>query len=370
MRVGVNVRVLTKPKPTGVARYTENLLTAANALGPGDLEYRLFGVDGVPERLPRNGRFRDAGVPTPAHSGLRAHAWEQFTLPRALDADELDLLHTPAGHPPIAASVPLVTTIHDVSPIVHPEWFSTPYVALYRLLTPLTVQVSDRIITDSRFAREEIVRTYPAAAGKIEAIHAGVEPRDPPDGTPVEGLDPGRFLLFVGANNPRKNVGTLLEAYGQYRRSADDPLALALAGPDKDIFADSGRQPLDGVHTLGFVPEEELTWLYHNAGAFVFPSLYEGFGLPIVEAMSAGTPVVTSNRGAMAEVAGQAAHLVDPMDPSAIEHAIHRILDDPEYAESLAEAGRRRAEEFTWKRTAEETVEVYRDLLDDRASVG
>lgn len=359
MRIGVNARVLTKPTPTGVARYTRNLLWAAAARGTA--EFRLFGVDGVPESLSRDGRLGDAGAPAPTHSGPRAHVWEQLTLPRSLDADELDVFHTPAGHPPIVASVPLVTTIHDVSPITHPEWFSTAYAALYRVLTPLAVRASDRIVTVSEFAREEIVRTYPRAEGKTVAIPNGVTPRDPADARSVDGLTPGEFLLFVGAHNPRKNLERLLDAYEQYRRCTTDPLALALAGPDNDVFAETGLRDVDGTHALGFVSEPELTWLYHNAAAFVFPSLYEGFGLPILEAMSAGTPVVTSDRGAMAEVAGDAACLVDPTDVSAVATGIDHVLGD-EYAEALIEAGRDRADEFTWQRTARKTIEVYQNV--------
>jgi glycosyltransferase involved in cell wall biosynthesis len=246
-------------------------------------------------------------------------------LPRTLD-DDLDVFHTPAGQPPLVASVPLVTTIHDVSPITHPEWFSTPYAALYRILTPLAIRASDRVLTVSEFSRDEIVRTCPAAAGKTIAVPNGVRPRDPSGGIPVEGLDTGEFLLFVGANNPRKNIETLIGAYREYRRRASSPVDLALAGPNNDVFAELNLPTVEGVRTLGFVSDDELTWLYHNAAAFVFPSLYEGFGLPILEAMSAATPVITSNRGAMAEVAGDAARLVDPTDRPASRREI-RVRD-------------------------------------------
>jgi glycosyltransferase involved in cell wall biosynthesis len=321
----------------------------------------LFGVGSVPEYLAGHSNLRSVREKSPTHSGLRAHLWEQLSLPQTASRYDLDLFHTPAGQPPLLSGIPLVTTVHDVSPIVHPEWFSKRYATLYRVLTPLAIRASDRIITPSKFARDEIIDAYPSATGKTVAIHNGLTPGHG-SGTPVDGLKADDFLLFVGSSNPRKNVATLLQAYRRYRRSASDPLTLALAGPDREVFASTDRPAVEGVHALGFVSDDELTWLYHNARAFVFPSLYEGFGLPILEAMSLGTPVITSNRGAMAEVAGDAAHLVDPTDPDALAQGIHRVLDDGEYADALCEAGQDRAGEFTWERTARETLDVYREV--------
>lgn len=368
-RIGVNARALTKPNPAGVSRYAANLLSALaerERRGDDGAEYLLFGVERVPEELRGYDCVRSAGEPAPAHSGLRAHRWEQFELPRAIRGRDLDAFHTPAGQPPLLADpladAPLVTTIHDISPITHPEWFSTGYAALYRALTPLAVRASDAILTVSGFARDEIVDAYPAADGKTVAAYNGVTP--PPEGgedAAVPDLDGEAFLLFVGSANRRKNLKTLLDAYRRYRTRTDDPAPLALVGPERDVFADpeSGYDGGDGVRTLGFVSDERLGWLYRNATAFVFPSLYEGFGLPIVEAMSVGTPVVTSDRGAMAEVAGEAAHLVDPLDAAAMADGVDRVTSDEAYRERLRERGRERAAAFTWDRTAERTRDVF-----------
>jgi glycosyltransferase involved in cell wall biosynthesis len=282
-----------------------------------------------------------------------------------LAGEEYNVFHTPAGNPPVLSGTPLVTTIHDISPITHPEWFTNSYAALYRILTPLAVRVSDRITTVSKFARDEIVDRYPAAAGKTTVIYNGVEPRDPADGEPVESLESGEFLLFVGSVNPRKNLSGLLHAYRRYRRKTSNPYPLVLVGPDNDVFASTDLPAVDGVQRLGFVSEPQLTWLYDAAAVFVFPSLYEGFGLPILEAMSVGTSVVTSDRGAMAEVAGNAAHLVDPTDPAAIADGIEYVLEDTEYQHTLGQRGRDRASEFTWSQTADQTAELYRDVADD-----
>lgn len=385
IRVGVNARALAKSDPAGVSRYTRSLLRALaerSQTTDTDIEYLLFGLRELPEEL-ADDTVRNAGEPARAHSGLGAHYWEQVVLPRALRNYDLDVFHTPAGQPPVLAGVTalpgssdssetstpskpaLVTTIHDVSPITHPEWFSRSYATAYRVLTPLAVRASDRIVTVSRFARREITTTYPSAAGKITAIYNGVTPPAEP-GEEVDGLRAGDFLLSVGAVNERKNVRTLLDAYRRYRSQVTDPVELALAGPERDVFADLEYQLPPGVRALGYVSDEQLGWLYRNAAACCFPSLYEGFGLPIVEAMHAETPVVTSDRGAMAEVADDAAVLVNPLDAERLANDIERVLSEEEYRRRLVSRGHERAASFTWDRAAAQTVAVYRAAAEGR----
>jgi glycosyltransferase involved in cell wall biosynthesis len=229
------------------------------------------------------------------------------------------------------------------------------------VLTPFAVRSADRIITVSESSREDIIKTYPSSTSKTVAVHNGVTPRDADLRTPITGLTKNQYLLFVGSNNPRKNISGLLRAYRRYRQRSNTPVPLALVGPDNDLFRSNRLPKVDGVLTFGYVSESELAWLYHNASAFVFPSFYEGFGLPILEAMNAGTPVITSDRGAMAEVASDAACLVDPENTEAIATAIERVLNG-EYANDLREDGYERAGEFTWERTARETLDVYREL--------
>lgn len=364
MRVGINARNLAKPHVEGVIRYTRMLVRALaeREADRRSVEYVLFGIDALPDELRGYDSLSSAGGPIPKHSGPRAHLWEQLVLPTLLARHDIDVFHTPSGLPPLRATVPQVTTIHDISPVTHPEWFSPWYAALYRVLTPIAVRRSDHIITVSSFARDEIVAEYPRALGKVTAVYNGVTKPSDDATTPIEELGPEPFLLFVGAANRRKNVATLLDAYRTYRSRVADPASLALVGPEGDHFARTEYDATDGVHLLGFVSDEQLAWLYHSAAAFVFPSLYEGFGLPIIESMSVGTPVITSDRGAMAEVAGDAACLVDPLDPDALTTEIERVLGDADYRERLRARGHERAGEFTWERTAERTATVYREV--------
>jgi glycosyltransferase involved in cell wall biosynthesis len=362
MLVAVDARVLGKPDPAGVTRYTESLLAALAAREDG-VEYLVFGVEprDLPASLRDDPAVENAGVAPPVPSGPRAQFWEQVTLPRTLRAYDVDLLHATAGFAPALADVPTVWTVHDLSPITHPEWFSREYAALYRVLTPLVLQRVNRVITISEFSKTEIERTYPYVEN-VTAIHNGVTPIPANDVKPVDGLTAGEFFLFVGSFSPRKNIAGLLDGYERYREHADEPVPLALAGAQNDVFAATDRPPVNDVMTLGFVPDAQRNWLYHNAIALLFPSLYEGFGLPILEALTAGTPVLTSDRGAMTEVAGDAALLVDPTDPQAICRGITQLAADESLRADLVASGRAHVAAFTWERTARETLAVYRSL--------
>ena len=359
LRVGVNARVLAKQEPAGVSRYTRRLLTAL-ADRDDDIEYVLFGVDEPPAELKNSSGVETAGEWPTVPAGPRVQFWEQVTLPRRLRHHDVDLLHSTAGLSPVLADVPTVLTVHDISPITHPEWFSRSYAALYRLLTPFVLESVDHVVTISAFSQSEIERTYPRTEGKVSTVHNGPNPIPDDDTDPVDGLDADSYLLFVGSLNPRKNVGRLLDAYEQYRRQVKDPLSLVLAGSRRDVFAAADRPPIEDVHALGFVPDAQRNWLYHHAAALLFPSLYEGFGLPILEAMDCETPVLTSEIGAMAEVAGDAAVLVDPTDTDAIAAGIERIATDESLRATLVEAGQQRIGQFTWAETAAGTVSVYR----------
>ena len=359
MRVAINARVLAKPEPAGVSRYTKQLLLALSNRDD-DIEYLVFGVESLPEPLRGAPHIENAAVAPTVPSGPRVQFWEQVTLPRKLRGYDVDLLHSTAGFSPVLTDVPTVLTVHDISPITHPEWFSGGYATLYRALTPFALRSADHVVTISAFSQSEIERTYPWTRGTVSTVHNGLTPIPDDETDPVDGLDTGSYLLFVGSLNPRKNVSRLLDAYEQYRRRVDDPLPLVLAGSQRDVFAAVDRPPIDDVHALGFVPDAQRNWLYHNATALLFPSLYEGFGLPIIEAMDCATPVLTSNVGAMAEVADDAAVLVDPTDTDAIAAGIERIATDDSLRATLVDAGRRRAEQFTWASTAAEMVTVYR----------
>lgn len=363
-RVAVNCRVLAKPTRTGVGEYTVELLSALAARAESDgLSYLVFGVESLPPPLSDRPAVVNADEPALAHSGPKAHLWEQFVLPRRVEDSDADLLHTPAGNAPFLGDCEKVTTVHDISPLVNPAWFSTLYATLYWVLAPGSVRASDRLITVSEFVRDELRSRYDVPSSTVHVVPNGVS--TPPDGDEPTGVDvPDRYFLFVGAHNPRKNLSTIVDAYRRYRHQVRSPAGLVLVGPPTDIFAHVDIDPVPGVQTTGYVSDEALGWFYRHALSLVFPSLYEGFGLPILEAMSAGTPVVTSNRGAMAETAGDAASLVDPTDVTAISNALVELADNERLRTDLTAAGTKRASQFSWERTAEMTARVFERTLD------
>jgi alpha-1,3-rhamnosyl/mannosyltransferase len=270
----------------------------------------------------------------------------------------------------------LVVTVHDLSALRHPEWHPARRGLVHRAALRRTIRAVDRVITDTEAIRRELVADLGAPPEKVSAIHPapvqGFGPRDPAELKPILdrwGLSPGEYLLFAGAIEPRKNLIRLVEAVAtlQTRRRGTPPLILV--GPpgwrNREIL-DGAAGAAPGVRYLGYVPPEELAALMAGCSAFVMPSLYEGFGLPVLEAMASGVPVVTSRGGALEEVAGDAAVLVDPRDRESIALGIASVLDDAARRETLVRGGLARAAQFTWERTARETLRVYEQAVASR----
>jgi alpha-1,3-rhamnosyl/mannosyltransferase len=237
------------------------------------------------------------------------------------------------------------------------------------------LQEARHIITDAQSTRRELIEIFNLPADKISAIHLGVDARFLAPNLPTAAqtlarfdVRPQHYLLSVGTLEPRKNIERTLLAYATLPANLRGSLPLVLTGgkgwKDEAILARIKQiKPPGRVVLTGYVAHQELLALYASCTVFVYPSLYEGFGLPILEAMAAGAPVITSNTSAMPEVAGDAALLVDPMSVDAIAAAMQRLLEDRELAAALSARGKERARGFTWARTAQETLKVYRRVL-------
>jgi glycosyltransferase involved in cell wall biosynthesis len=281
-----------------------------------------------------------------------------------------DVLHTPSpvAVPPPGRRQGLVVTVHDLAFRTIPAAFpSIPWASLFRLGLRRTVRLADAIIVPSRHTALDLARLTRADPARIHAIPQGVSPPGPAE-DPEPALRrlkiPRPYLLFVGTLEPRKNLIRLIRAY---RRAAlSIPHALVLVGPlgwrsdrlNRELAVPGRGQVL----LTGHVPRPDLDALYRGADAFCYPSLYEGFGLPVVEAMARGVPVVTSAASSLPEVAGDAALLVEPRSVRDLTGAIERILTDREEADRLRSMGRDRASRFTWERTARMTLDVYREV--------
>jgi len=330
----VNTRVLAA-RIAGVQRYTLALLSR-------------FG-DRITQVSPE-GRL----------DGVKGHLWEQFLLPTKLGGQ---LLWSPSNTGPLVVKRQVVT-IHDATTLDHPEWFDPKFAAWYQLLITRLMRKVLRVITDSEFSRARLIEHGKVPEEKVVAIPLGVDSCFMPASQDAfEELRhrmslPGAYVLVVGSLEPRKNLRRLFAAWEILRRRIQG-VELVVAGSGAKVFRNTGfDRPPAGVRLVGHVSERDLPTLYSGALLFAYVSLYEGFGLPPLEAMACGTPVVASSTSSLPEVVGDAAVLVDPYDVDAIASEIHRVVEDSTLREELRRKGLERAKGFTWERTAELTWQV------------
>lgn len=310
-------------------------------------------------------------------SPWRRILWEQTRLAEL--SRKLDLIHGLAFAAPLASSCPTVVTVHDLSFLRYPGAFR-PFNRRYlSLVTKASTRRAARVIAVSASTRQDVITLCGVPAERVVVVPNGVTPEFRP-ADPVEvaafrqraGL-PERYILFLGTLEPRKNLVRLIDAYARLRPGGQSDGALAIppliiAGAKgwyyEEIFARVSALGLTGqVAFPGFVPVEELPWWYRGAAVFVYPSLFEGFGLPVLEAMACGTPTITSRASSLPEVVGDAAILVDPEDVEQLAEAMHRVLTTPDLAGQLRAASLRQASRFSWELTAAKTREVYCSAL-------
>ncbi len=309
-------------------------------------------------------------IAEPPHPPTNA-GWTLVGLPRAATRGRVDLIHAPAYTAPLWSRVPVVLTIHDVSYARHPEWYPYRRDWVRRSFYRRSARAASEIITDSTFSAQEIAAAYAIPLDRITIIPLGVEPGFGPGDSATPPVLPSEvaspYLLHVGDLHERRNLGVVVEAMIEARRhvGALPALSLVLAGTDRGIgdalceIAARGGAP-GSVIRLGAVGEDALMALYRSAAAFVYPSLYEGFGLPVLEAMACGTPVIASHAASMPEVLGNAGVLLDPRDVRGWAQAIVKVVNDDDFRSGLRAAGLARSAAFTWERTARMTLEVYR----------
>ena len=334
MRVQVNGRFM-RQRVTGMQRYAREIVS-------------------------RLGSKIDLLEPRRAGHGIRGHLWEQVGLPCRLHRS---LLWSPCTTGPLGVSSQVVT-IHDCAFQDRAECFTPRFAAWLQWLVPRLARRVRRIITVSGYSKGRICEICRVQPDKVQVIHNGVDPHfRPVDAAEVAAARarfhlPESYVLCVGSLEPRKNLSRLLQAWRQIAPQVPEH-KLVLVGTTAAVFASANLEATDeSVVFTGYVPDESLPALYTGAAAFVYPSLYEGFGLTVLEAMACGTPVICSHTTSLPEVAGDAAILVDPLNVTALGEAIVQILSDPERRQTLRSLGRERARAFTWDRAAEQTWQV------------
>jgi len=344
----------------GEARYARRLLAALRARD--DVAVRAVSPG---SRAPRSLAQRVL-----LQSAVQA-VYYPIAQPQQLRRLAPDLVHLPRHlvPPQPRGRAPHVVTIHDVLPLRAPQLFPAVVRANFRLLTPRLARGAARIVTGSHYTRGEIAELLDVPLEGIAVTPYGVDERFRP--APLEpdhlrarfGID-RPYVACVGTLEPRKNLATAVRAFAALD---DDGVCLVVVGArgwDGGEVAAQARQTRGRVVLTGHVSDEELVGVLSGARCFLYPSLFEGFGLPPLEAMACGTPVVTSDRASLPEVVGDAALRVDPQDEEALAAALRRVLHEPGLAERLTEAGLRRARAYTWARCAEQTVSVYREAAD------
>jgi glycosyltransferase involved in cell wall biosynthesis len=329
LRVGMDVSSLALTR-AGTARHIESLLAALERQPEVDLRRYRFGGAGR------------AVVP------IRDVGWYLATLPVKAHRDGVEVLHCPTHRAPVRSRVPLVVTFHDLAVLRHPETFNRWTRAYSRLALPQVAKAARRLIAVSEFTKHELLELLDVPEQKVRVIPNAVGPPFEAQGEAA----PGDYVLAVSTLEPRKNLPRLLEAY---RRARLNGLQLLVAGaPGWGGVRVEG----DGIRWLGEVRDDDLARLYRGARCVAYVSLYEGFGLPVLEAMACGAPVVAGRNDASEAVAGGAAVLVDPLDPDAIAAGLAEAIDR---SDELRALGLERARAFDWREVARATVDVYRE---------
>ena len=361
----------------GIGRYVRELTAALATLDAAN-DYRLFVSGAEKGALPAAPAANFAWRPTAISPRWLARIWHRARLPLPVElfTGKVDLFHaTDFALPQTLGTTRTLLTVHDLSFVRAPAAASPPLKAYLDAVVPRSVARADHILADSAATRDDLIELYKTPARKITVLYSGVDQRFRPvaeKGTLAAtrakyGLAEYPYALSVGTLQPRKNYSRVIQALAEVRAGGQD-LRYAIAGGQGWLEDEMQRTITatgmeDFVHLLGYVDDEDLPALYSGSKMLLMPSLYEGFGLPILEAMACGVPVIASNVSSLPEVAGDAGILVDPTDTAALRDAMIAVETEPNLRQQLVEKGYRQAARFTWRRSASQLLSVYRSLL-------
>lgn len=371
MKVGIDSRAAIWYRGTGMGTYTYQLIRNIYLIDKKN-DYHFF--------LP-NEKFQGTD---PLTSGIFQSIaqntdtfWETVIAKETITPQDIDIYHVPQngiGLPP-KKNFPTVVTVHDLIPYVLPETVGPGYLKIFQREMPRILQEADHIITVSEHSKNDLKKIMGVADEMITVIHEAPESTYKPIKREVAkariqnkyGIS-GRFILYIGGFSPRKNLRGLINAYNKIYKEMKTPCKLVILGkPSRDypglIKLVESLGLGEWVLFPGFIPMQDLPFFYNASDLFVYPSFYEGFGLPPIEALACGTPTIVSNVSSLPEVVGDAAIQVNPHDLVALAAAMHRVLTEPEMEQELRKKGLKWAENFSWTKTAAQTIKVYQDVV-------
>jgi glycosyltransferase involved in cell wall biosynthesis len=382
VRIGINAFYLGAVT-TGSGQYINHLIRQLARLG-GESEYVL--VKNTEYRMQNTCILHPVSTPFDSISENLAKLWfEQVSFPRACRRQGVEIAHVPYFASPLFPTTPTVVTVHDLIPMLLPAYRGSMLVRLYTLLVAIAAKRADIVLTDSQASKWDIVHLLDIPSERVRVIYLAADDIYQPilddrrlSATCQKYGLPESYLLYLGGFDQRKNVPTLLKAFAQLAKDSraflvvagrlpEYGLDLAIQAERSDFFPDPRLivQELgieERVVFTGWVPEEDKPALYSGARALVFPSLYEGFGLPPLEALACGTPVIASNRGSLPEIVGDGGLLLEPDDVEGLAGAMEKLLNDESLWGDLREKGLAHAARFSWEKTARETLAVYQEI--------
>lgn len=378
-RIAINAHLLAREssyRRAGVSRYIDNLLANLPFVGQA-ADYTIYCNRRSSLALP----YRQRGSPWPTDRPWLRIPWEQCAQPIEVLSQGIELLHSPVNVQPLVLPCRSVITVMDLTYLVYPQGFRRGQRLYQTLFTRRSIHRADHLIAISASTAADIVRYFGTPRAPISVIYPGVDARYAPidDGDVLAAFRsarqlPERFFLFIGTLEPRKNLQMLVRAYAEFKAQSGSRTRLVLGGGKgwlyEPIFALVEQLGLkDDVLFPGFIPEDELPLWYNAAVAVVYPSLYEGFGLPVLEAMACGVPVAASNASSLPEILGQAGLLVDPRSIQDWAAALITLDGSEDQRRQLGRQGAERAQRFSWREMTRETVQVYQKVLSGGSSV-
>lgn len=382
MRIGIDCRTILNPAGgefAGIGHYTDSLVRALAQEYPTD-EFVLFFDNMIsPQSVTSFSTYRNAKLVLLAGSQYRRFlpfVYSHLVVAALIAREQLDVFHGPAYTIPLGYNKPSVVTVHDLAIYQHPEWFREESGFAQKVLVPTSLRRARQVIAVSEATAKQIKNVFPEVAQKTQVVYEGVDQLVSVSTEVIGRVKEkfkiaDRFLFFVGTIEPRKNIERLVKAFSQWKTEhvkESEGVQLVIAGgrgwKNENVFTAIDTSPYKNeIKVIGYISAEEKQALMQGCTVFVFPSLWEGFGLPVLEAAAAGAVVLTSRVSALPEVGGKGAYYVEPEHIGSIKNGIAELMSDEALREKLRTAAQKNAEQFTWKKVAQETMECYKKAV-------